>query len=346
MSAVGPTGPPGPSLTVIALVHRRLDYLAEALDSALAQSDPEAPPELLLVGPRRPPILDEPRFRPVRFVASAEPGVAGKISDGLREAHGDLVAFLEDDDRYAAGRIHDAVRLFRERPALGYLQNGYRPIGPDGAPAPGRGPHPRRRERWIRRGPVELRGPRTRRALTVLGGIPAGFNLSSMTIRRSLLDGIDGWLRRMGMLADSALLYAALASPFDLRLTPEPWTELRVHAHSHSDPAGDDGPESMAQRRAFLEGLRPARRVLRERVAGVPALDRALDGQVASEEVIRLLRDPSAARPEMAAAVIATLSRWETFEVAQRRGAIPLGLLATVSPGLGHRLYRIARGWP
>ena len=343
MSAVEPNGPSGPSLTVLVLVHQRLDYVAEALDSALAQSDPWEPTEVLLVGPRRPPILDAPRFQPVRFVPSEEPGVAGKVADGLRDAHGELIAFLEDDDRYATGRIREAIRQFRECPSLGYLQNGYRPIGPDGRPAPGRSPHRRLRERWVRRGPVELRGPRTGRSLAALRGIPAGFNLSSMTIRRSLLEGSDRWLRRCGMLADSAILYAALASPLDLRLTPEPWTELRVHPGSHSDPAGDDVPGSMDRRRAFLESLGPARSVLRERVVDHPTLRRAWEGQAASEEVIRLLRDPSVLRPEIAKAVVVALTRWETFEVAQRKGALPLGLFAVLSPRLGHRLYRRAR---
>ncbi|MHB1434814.1 MAG: glycosyltransferase [Thermoplasmata archaeon] len=330
-------------MTVLVLVHQRLDYLPEALGSVLDVAGAADPPEILLVGPRAPPILDRPRFRPVRFVASAEPGVAGKIADGLREAHGDLIAFLEDDDRYASGRIRETIRLFGEHPSLGFLQNGYRPVGPDGAPAPGRGPHRRLRERWNRRGPVEIRGPRTGRALRVLRGIPAGFNTSSMTIRRSLLDGSDWWFRRCGMLADVALLYAALASPQDLLMTPEPWTDLRIHGESHSDPVGDEGSEQMAQRRAFLEGLHPARQVLREVVAGIPALRRAVDGQQASEEVIRLLRSPSAARPEFGAAVLESLARWETFEVAHRKGAIPLGMLATLSPGLGRRLYRFAR---
>lgn len=343
MSAVASPEAAGPSLTVLVLVHERLDYLPDALESVLARPGTHNPPEVLLVGPRPPPILGDPRFRPVRFVPSDEPGVAGKIADGLREARGELVAFLEDDDRYAPARIPEAIRLFGERPSLGYLQNGYRTVGPDGDPAPGRCPHRRLRARWIRQGPVDLRGPRTPRALSVLRGIPAGFNTSSMTIRRSLLEGSPGWFRRCGMLADTALLYAALASPLDLRLTPEPWTELRVHGESHSDPVGGDGPEQMARRRMFLEALRPARQVLRERVAGSPTLRRAVEGQEASEEVIRLLRDPSASRRELGAAVLASVARWDTFEVAHRRGAIPLGVLGGLSPRLGHRLYRSAR---
>ncbi len=343
MSAGTTAGGPDPSTTILVLVHDRLDFLAEALESALAAPAPGRPPEVLLVGPRPPPILGETRFRSVRFVASDEAGVAGKIADGLRAARGTLVTFLEDDDRYAPDRIREATRRFREHPSLGFLQNGYLPIGPDGTPAPGHGPHRRLRDRWIRRGPVWIIGPRTGRTLSALRGVPAGFNTSSMTIRRSLLDGSDVWLRRCGMLADTALFYAALASPWDLLLTPEPWTDLRIHRSSHSDPVGSDGPEEMDRRRAFLDGLRPARRVVRERVAGRPALGRALDGQEASEEVIRLLRVPSANRQEIGAAVLATLARWETFEVAHRKGAIPLGMVAVLSPSLAHRLYRSAR---
>lgn len=329
------------SISVVVLAHRRLQFLADALDSAL-DSDAD---EILLVAPEEPAILCDPRYRGVRFVGSPYTGVAGKIADASAEAQGDLVSFLEDDDLYAPGRLERVRAVFAREENLGWLQNGYCPFETLGQPYRGNYPHRRALQRWQHRGAVWIRGERSSSSLRALAGIPAGFNTSSMTVRRPLLASWAPLLTRCGMLADTALLYAALASPYDLLLTPEPWTFLRVHPQSHSDPMESMDPEAMARRRKFLEELRPGREAIREflQLHGSAPLRRALEGQCASEEVIHSLRSPTSTRRSLAALCAAAMRRYETFEVQNRRGAVALGLLAVVSPSWGHSIYRTAR---
>jgi hypothetical protein len=330
-----------PFFSVVVIFHSRVEFLRHSIGSVLSQTLDQGRFEVILVGPSRPPFLEESAFKTkVHFVGSSAAGIGGKIADVAEQCSGDIVTFLEDDDIYRADRLERVDVAFREG-RLTYLQNGYAPINELGVPRFGHFPHQSKMEQWKRLGPITLTGRPSGAELRILRRIPAGFNNSSISIRRSVLD--DGWdlLRRVDLLADITLLYLGLTHPGHLRFDPDPWTSLRVHSQSLSNPTGLTlglamerlSEFSLRTRAGTGELLAYARKVGPEPVA------REVEGQSAILDLIFQLRSPLADSRACARAWIKSLSRLDTFEVLSRAGALPLGAVASVMPSVGHSLY-------
>ena len=98
----------GPLVSVIVPVHNGADFLAEALESAFAQD--YAPLEVLVVddgsedGSR-----EVARNYPVRYLRQEHSGVAVARNTGLQAARAELIAFLDADDTWCAGKLRAQV---------------------------------------------------------------------------------------------------------------------------------------------------------------------------------------------------------------------------------------------
>lgn len=108
--------------------------LGEAIDSALAQS--VQPLEVLLVDDGSPRdysavLAAHPTVRPIR---QPNRGLSAARNKGLEEARGDLVVFLDGDDRLLPDAIAHNLRRFVDRPDAAMAYGGYRYIDPDGRP--------------------------------------------------------------------------------------------------------------------------------------------------------------------------------------------------------------------
>jgi glycosyltransferase involved in cell wall biosynthesis len=116
-----------PSISVIVPAWNVERYLDEALDSALAQRP--APTEILVIddgstdgtadvagrrGPR------------VRCVRREHGGPAAARNAGIREARGELLAFLDADDVWLPGKLARQLEVLSGRPALGIVSTRIR----------------------------------------------------------------------------------------------------------------------------------------------------------------------------------------------------------------------------
>lgn len=125
-----------PRVSVVVPLFETERYIAEALASILAQTFADF--ECLVIddgsrdrGPEIARSFTDPR---VRVVPQANRGLAGARNTGIREAKGDLVAFLDADDRWAPEKLARHVALLEADPTIGVTFSASRLIDDDGNP--------------------------------------------------------------------------------------------------------------------------------------------------------------------------------------------------------------------
>ncbi|MFI5413027.1 MAG: glycosyltransferase family 2 protein [Candidatus Lutacidiplasmatales archaeon] len=239
-----PQPPPsrtGPFISVVVTAYRRRQYLLEAVRSIVATTLDPSVYEIVVVKDYADASIDSELSHlgpQVRLITIDLPRMGDSLARGIAEARGDVIAFLEDDDRFLPGKLEAVAERFRSDSHLGFLRHAYRAIDADGRPL----------SSWesFRPTPPAARDfdPTKDRA----GDLPWVFryapnvNLSAMALRAEVVRPHMDDLRLVTAALDSFLFLAALVSERTLRVEPGPWSEYRVHASlSHSAIA--DGSE-------------------------------------------------------------------------------------------------------
>jgi len=112
---------PLPRVSVVLPVKNGARYLAAALESVQEQS--LKPEEILVVDGHSvdgsPEIARS--FPNVRVLVQQNTGLAEAWNTGIKAARGDLIAFIESDDRWAPDKLQLQVECFTRRPAAQYV---------------------------------------------------------------------------------------------------------------------------------------------------------------------------------------------------------------------------------
>jgi glycosyltransferase involved in cell wall biosynthesis len=173
-----------PSVSVIVPVHDAGPYLAEALDSVLAQK--YEPLELVVVDDGS---TDDSAAiaaeRPVRLIRRPHSGIASTRNAGVAAANGELIAFLDADDLWLPDTLALRVEHLIADPELGYVLARIEIFGDAELTAPSWLPAD-----WVNRPQPGMLPTFVGRATLVekIGGFDEGFVL-----------GEDGdWLARLG----------------------------------------------------------------------------------------------------------------------------------------------------
>jgi glycosyltransferase involved in cell wall biosynthesis len=120
-----------PGISVVIPCFNQGSFLAEAVDSVLAQSHDDF--EIVVVDdgseddtPERVKTLPGH----VRYLRQENAGPAAARNHGLRVVRHDLVAFLDADDLWPPERTNALLRHFQENPALDFVIGNQRHFGP------------------------------------------------------------------------------------------------------------------------------------------------------------------------------------------------------------------------
>jgi glycosyltransferase involved in cell wall biosynthesis len=203
------------SVSVIIPVHDGEAYLADAIDSVLAQSVP--PSEVLVIddgstdGSAE---IAEGYRPPVRCIRNGRRGPGAALNRGTRESSGEFVAYIDDDDLWTPRKLEVQLASLERDPdvelAFGRVEEFH---SPDLAPE------------WRERIPLRE-------------GIAVGFTRGTMLVRRRALERVGGWLedRTLGEFID----WYARAQDLGLRheVVPEVVLRRRIHRRNYSGPAG------------------------------------------------------------------------------------------------------------
>lgn len=125
-----------PLVTVVTPTLNRKRFLAGAIESVLAQTYPaidywimdggssDGTQELLRT-------YDSPRLR---WVSAADKGQSDAINQGWRQGSGEILAWLNDDDRYEPCAIEEAVDALAQSPEAGMVYGAWRSVDSAGLP--------------------------------------------------------------------------------------------------------------------------------------------------------------------------------------------------------------------
>jgi glycosyltransferase involved in cell wall biosynthesis len=118
-----------PRVSIISIFYNGEEYLAEAIESVLAQDCQDF--ELLLVDDgstdgstaiaERYADRDAARIRCLHHPGHANRGMSASRNVGLQHARGDLIAFIDADDRWRPNKLREQLGIFDEHPEIDAL---------------------------------------------------------------------------------------------------------------------------------------------------------------------------------------------------------------------------------
>jgi len=111
-------------ISVITSTHNpRPDYLAETVEALARQSLPPDRWEYLLIdnasSPERTPRVDLSWHPQARMIREENLGLTPARLRGIREAQGDLLIFVDDDNVLDPNFLEEALRVAEQKPFLG-----------------------------------------------------------------------------------------------------------------------------------------------------------------------------------------------------------------------------------
>ena len=213
-----------PRLSVVVLAHDRRKYVKDAVASALDQTLPRDAYEVLVYknfeDPDIDPYLQSSGVRVFNTPPGARPRTLRAV---LREARGEVLCFLDDDDLFLPEKLAYVDRRFTEDPSLGYFHNGFVVVAEDGKPFD-RTPFPQTGER------VYLPSGDGRHRPVPPNALRLGFNTSSVSVRRDWLTPfLASFEHRESEWSDALLLASALVSGRGVLVDPTKLTCYRYH---------------------------------------------------------------------------------------------------------------------
>jgi glycosyltransferase involved in cell wall biosynthesis len=273
-----------PSLTVIIPAYFRRNFLLQAVGSVLEQPSPVGELEILVIKNFEDEGIDQALVRGgVRTLDFGSQTYGLTLARAVRAAHGDVVAFLEDDDRFARTKLQTLREVFGRSSEVGFYHNDYLEIDAIGKPR-ARSELRQSLDRRVAGEGLRVFGAREKREqFDRLTAFLPHAHLSCMAVRRTLLEAVTPQLERVPIGVDFFLFFAALASPGEMVIDPRPLTEYRIHPGNSSRQL-TTSEERHAELERDSEAMTvEARGLLRAR--GATSLEPLLESELAAHEM-------------------------------------------------------------
>ncbi len=210
---------PTPFVTVLIDTYNHAGFIAEAIESVLQQDFPSDSMEILVVNDGSTDGTTEVvrKFAPrVRLISKANGGQASAFNAGILEARGEIVAFLDGDDWWAAGKLGRVLTAFGDDAHVGLVGHGFTEMHLDGG---------QRTEMARERMQFRVTSVQTARQFRMVRGF---LGTSRMAYRRELLGRIGAVPEVLRFEADE-YLFTAGALLEDVVILPESLTFYRLH---------------------------------------------------------------------------------------------------------------------
>ena len=223
-----------PLVSVVIPVHNGQRFLAEAIDSVLAQAYPHR--EVVVVDDGS--ADDSPaiaRARPVRYQWQPNQGVAAARNAGLAAARGDLIGFLDQDDVWLPHKLDAQVEFLGQHPLVDMVISPLEVLVEPGAR------------------PLSWFEPDSEMDVQL---VPL---LGTLLARRGCIDRVGGFDTRYQIASDTDWIMRARDAGLVLETAPGVCMRYRMHEHNSSRREDRLSAEVRAVYRASVARKRPAR---------------------------------------------------------------------------------------
>jgi len=216
-AAPWPSLPATPLVSVVIPAYNHVRYIGECVDSVLSQDHP-AIEAIVVDDGSTDGTLERLQGYGARITLLTQQGgrQARARNLALGVARGELVAFLDSDDRYRPGRIRAAVQAFRADPSAALVWSDYRRIDADGRVL----------------GVCRWHARDASFARELIAGNP--ICNATATVRRAVLDEIGGFDERVPRVCDGAAWYQIAARGHRFVHLPLPLLDYRAHGANDS----------------------------------------------------------------------------------------------------------------
>ena len=219
---------PGPLVSVVIPAHNGEAYLAQAIESVLAQTWPHT--ELLVVDDGSTDSSAEiaAGYDGVTLIRQENRGVAAARNRGAAEAEGELLSFLDQDDLFRPEKIERQLRTLEEQPEAGICACQVKIFVEPGLPRPP----------WL---PPNLVDSESHALWT-----------GTLLVKREAFERIGPYEESYRWANDLDWLVRARESGIPIAMLPEPLFEYRVHDHNESRMRAPVQKEALAAFRAAV----------------------------------------------------------------------------------------------
>lgn len=216
------------SISVIVLSIGRRDFIKKAIKSVLDQRMRGIALEIIVLKDFADLEIEDflkkahVQFHNLKIVNQGE-----VTSKALEYSTGDILCFLDDDDLFLNGKLIKVARLFESEPVLGYYHNAFLPKDISGNV---------RYNLFVNKGrKLFLDYVQSTHTLNHILSLGAHINMSSISIKREILEDIRPFIVKIDASNDDFLLYAAINNDYKIAVDTEPLTIYTIHnSNSHS----------------------------------------------------------------------------------------------------------------
>ncbi len=211
-----------PEISVIITAYNREKYLKEAISSALNQNFPRDNYEVIVVKNFYNDDIDNfIHENNVKSIYTEEEKLGGKLKLGIEESNGEIVCFLEDDDKFHEDKLRKVHESFSKYKGLAYYRNNRAVIDEDGKvivePKPWGEEYIDKFDKFVYKSLIRRK---------------AWSNNSSICVRRDCVDLQE--LGQINLVADIYLFSKALINKAPLLLDHTPLNYYRIHSNNTS----------------------------------------------------------------------------------------------------------------
>ena len=325
------------AISVVIPAYQRREFLHEAWSSVEGSGGPGLR-EIVVIKDFEDPALDSPASDRLTSIAYGSRNYGGTIARAVRACRGNVVAFLEDDDRFGPTKIARLSAVFAADSHVAFYHNDYREIDRSGAPlaassqrrAIDRRMSGRALERYEREEKVS-------RFDRLCDSVPSA-HLSCVAFGRRSLEPVLPYLERVPIGVDFFLFFAGLASDGTLVIDPEQLTDYRRHS-GNSSRALSFNPAWYRELVTGSRAMADATRAMLVELGRRDLLPR-LEAELAAHAVYVATAAPAPERRDVARALAGMLREPISFRGIERRALFLRAGLFVAEPSWAARIVR------